>query len=77
MSKRIYVGNLPFSASDDEIRELVGRYGTVESLKIERGDKMSVAILDMSEGGGEVLRRLQGLRFKGSQLEVNEARPRV
>lgn len=77
MPKRIYVGNLPFSASDEEVRNVVGRFGPVRSLKIERGAKASLAVVEMNSGVERAIQGLRGLLFKGSRLEVNEARPRT
>ena len=80
MSKRIYVGNLPFSASDDEVRELFAEYGTVESVHLvterESGRPRGFGFVEMSSGGDEAIRALNNHEMGGRNLTVNEARPR-
>ena len=60
MSKRIYVGNLPFNANDDEIRSLFEQYGTVETVHIvmdrETGRPRGFAFVEMSSGVDEAIR---------------------
>lgn len=80
MSKRIYVGNLPFSASDDEVRELFAEHGTVDSVHLvtdrETGRPRGFGFVEMSDGGDEAIEALDGTEMGGRSLKVNEARPR-
>jgi len=80
MSKRIYVGNLPFSASDEEVRELFAEYGTVESVHMvterDTGRPRGFGFVEMSSGGDEAIRALNNHEMGGRNLTVNEARPR-
>lgn len=80
MSKRIYVGNLPFSATDDEVRELFSSYGTVESVHLvtdrETGRPRGFGFVEMSGGADEAIAALHGSAMGGRNLNVNEARPR-
>jgi RNA recognition motif-containing protein len=80
MSKRIYVGNLPFSASDDEVRELFAEYGTVDSVHMvterDTGRPRGFGFVEMSSGGDEAIRALNNHEMGGRNLTVNEARPR-
>ena len=80
MSKRIYVGNLPFSASDDEVRELFAEYGTVDSVHLvterDSGRPRGFGFVEMSSGGDEAIRALNNHEMGGRNLTVNEARPR-
>ena len=80
MSKRIYVGNLPFSASDDEIRSLFGEYGEVESVTLitdrETGRPRGFGFVEMSSGADEAIQTLNQKEMDGRSLTVNEARPR-
>jgi RNA recognition motif-containing protein len=80
MSKRIYVGNLPFSATDDEVRELFAEYGAVESVHLvsdrETGRARGFGFVEMSSGGDEAIRALNNYQMGGRNLTVNEARPR-
>jgi len=80
MSKKIYVGNLPFSATDDEVRELFEQYGTVTSVNLitdrETGRPRGFAFVEMSDGADEAIRALHQTDMGGRSLNVNEARPR-
>ncbi len=81
MSKRIYVGNLPFSASDDEIRTLFSEYGTVEEVHLitdrETGRPRGFGFVEMSSGADEAIQALHQKEMDGRSLNVNEARPRT
>lgn len=81
MSKRIYVGNLPFSANDQEVRELFEEFGTVTSVNLitdrETGRPRGFGFVEMEDGGGEAIDALNGKEMGGRTLNVNEARPRT
>ncbi len=81
MSKRIYVGNLPFSASDDEIRALFGEFGTVDSVSLitdrDTGRPRGFGFVEMSDGADEAIQALHQKDMGGRSLNVNEARPRT
>ena len=80
MSKKIYVGNLPFTASDDQIRTLFSEFGTVESVNLitdrETGRPRGFGFVEMSDGASEAIRALNEKEMDGRSLTVNEARPR-
>jgi RNA recognition motif-containing protein len=81
MSKRIYVGNLPFSATEDEIRDLFSAHGTVESVRVitdrETGRPRGFAFVEMDDAGADAaIAALEGVDMGGRSLRVNEARPR-
>ncbi len=81
MSKRIYVGNLPYSATEDELRELFSPYGTVEAINIitdrETGRPRGFGFVEMDEEGADAaIRALDQQEMGGRNLRVNEARPR-
>lgn len=82
MAKNIYVGNLPFSTSNEDLEEVFAEYGTVTSAKIIR-DKFT----DRSRGFGFVemenddeadkaISSLNGSEMEGRTLKIDEARPR-
>jgi RNA recognition motif-containing protein len=81
MSKKIYVGNLPFSASDDEIRTLFGEFGTVETVNLitdrDNGQPRGFGFVEMSSGGDDAIRGLHQKQMDGRSLNVSEARPRA
>lgn len=80
MSKRIYVGNLPFSATQDEVQDLFAEYGTVESVHLvtdrETGRPRGFGFVEMSSGADEAIEALNRTDMGGRSLNVNEARPR-
>lgn len=80
MSKKIYVGNLPFSASDDEIRDLFSEFGTVESVNLitdrDTGRPRGFGFVEMSDGADEAIQALNDTEMGGRKLKINEARPR-
>lgn len=81
MSKKIYIGNLPFSATEDEIRELFSKHGTVESINLvndrETGRPRGFGFVEMDdEGATAAISALDGTELGGRNLRVNEARPR-
>jgi RNA recognition motif-containing protein len=80
MSTNIYVGNLPFSTTADEILELFSAYGTVESVNLitdhETGQSRGFGFVEMASGGREAIAGLDQRDMGGRALTVNEARPR-
>lgn len=80
MTKRIYVGNLPFTASEDEVRELFEAYGTVTSVSLitdrETGRPRGFGFVEMEDGADEAISALDGNDMGGRPLKINEARPR-
>jgi RNA recognition motif-containing protein len=81
MSTNIYVGNLPWGASEDEIRSAFAAYGDVHSVKLisdrETGRFRGFGFVEMEgPGAAEAIRALDGSTLGGRQLKVNEARPR-
>ncbi len=78
MVKSIYVGNLPFSVSETEIRDLFGAYGDVQSVKLindrETGRFRGFGFVEMNEAeAGEAIRALNGSDLGGRALKVNLA----
>ncbi len=80
MSKKIYVGNLPFTANDDEVRELFSEYGTVESVNLitdrDTGRPRGFGFVEMENGADEAIQALHQSMMGGRSLNVNEAKPR-
>lgn len=80
MATKIYVGNLPFSATNDEVRELFSAYGSVESVQLitdrETGRPRGFGFVEMSSGAAEAIRALNQKMLRDRALNVNEARPR-
>ena len=81
MDKNIYVGNLPFSANETEVRELFEQYGAVSRVSLitdrETGRPRGFGFVEMAEeGADEAIRELDGTMMGGRNLRINEARPR-
>jgi RNA recognition motif-containing protein len=80
MSKKIYVGNLAFTATSDDLIEAFGQYGSVTSAQVvsdrETGRSRGFAFVEMSQGGDEAINALNGAQMGGRTLTVNEAKPR-
>jgi hypothetical protein len=80
MAVRIYVGNLPYQATEDGVRELFAGFGTVQTVRLitdrETGRPRGFGFVEMAEGGESAIGALDGKDFGGRRLYVNEARPR-
>lgn len=81
MAKRIYVGNLPFSTSEDEVRRLFEAYGTVHEVDLitdrETGRPRGFGFVEMEdEGANEAIGALNGTELGGRTLRVSEAKER-
>ncbi len=80
MSKNLYVGNLSYQTTADDLREAFGPFGTVDSAQVvgdrETGRSRGFGFVEMSEGGQAAIENLNGAMFHGRTLTVNEARPR-
>lgn len=75
---KIYVGNLPFSATDAELRTLFGQHGKVESVSLptdrETGRPRGFGFVEMSQAdAARAIQALNGHELGGRQLRVNEA----
>lgn len=77
----IYVGNLPFNATENDVRTLFEQHGTVESVKLindrETGRPRGFGFVDMPASDAQTaIQRTNGLDMGGRPLRVNEARER-
>ncbi len=83
MGNRLYVGNIPFSAGEDELRELFTQFGEVESVHVvtdrATGRPRGFAFVEMvsEEDAQKAIGDLNQKDFQGRRLAVNEARPRA
>ena len=80
---KIYVGNLPFSATEQEVNDLFAEYGTVASVAIindrDTGRSRGFGFVEMDDGAAarKAIEELDAKDFGGRRLTVNEARPRT
>lgn len=81
MSKRIYVGNLSFQTTENDLTDLFEQTGEVESVSIitdrDTGRSKGFAFVEMgTEGADKAIAQFNGTELNGRSLTVNEARPR-
>lgn len=82
MSKKIYVGNLPFSSTQEDLESLFGSHGTVESVNVitdrETGRPRGFAFVEMESASDadDAIRALDGSNLGGRDIRVNEAQDR-
>ena len=81
MTKSIYVGNLPFTSTEDEVRELFEQHGTVSSVKLitdrETGRPRGFGFVEMEQADAEAaIKALDGKDMGGRPLRVNLAQER-
>jgi cold-inducible RNA-binding protein len=80
MSKKLYVGNLSFQTTEDELNGLFSQFGPVESVTIindrdtGRSKGFGFVVMETAEAD-KAIEQLNGSEFNGRNLTVNEARP--
>ena len=79
LSSKLYVGNLSFNSTEDDLRELFSQHGTVDSVAVitdrETGRARGFAFVEMAEASAaqDAIRALDGNDFGGRNIKVNEA----
>jgi RNA recognition motif-containing protein len=81
VAKRIYVGNLSFRATEEQVRDLFAQYGQVDNVAMitdrETGKFRGFCFVEMGDAGAEAaIQALNGFQLDGRELKVNEALPR-
>ena len=80
--KNIFVGNLNYAASDDELRQMFEQFGTVDRVSLisdrDTGRPRGFGFVEMpnDEEGDRAIEELNGVELGGRALNINEARPR-
>jgi RNA recognition motif-containing protein len=83
MNRKLFVGNLPFEATEDSIRDLFAQAGTVDSVRVMRdratGQARGFAFVEMATDADAqaAIGQLNEQPFGGRTLTVNEARPQA
>lgn len=76
----LYVGNLPFGTTNEDLLEAFSQFGTVVKAQIimdrETGRSRGFAFVEMSEGIEQAIQGMNDAEFQGRRLTVNEAKPR-
>ena len=74
-SNKLYVGNLLYGTTNDDLQELFSEYGTVTDVKIIEGRGFGFVEMSSQEEAENAMGKLDGYDFKGRTLKVAEARP--
>ena len=83
MGRKLYVGNLPYSANEQTLQDTFGQCGTVDSVNVitDRDTVRSkgFAFVEMSSNGEaqKAIQELNGSSLDGREIKVNEAKPRA
>ncbi len=81
MGKKLYVGNLPFSATDESLQQIFAQAGTVESAKVitdrDTGRSKGFGFVEMSseQEAADGIAKFNGADYEGRPMTVNEAKP--
>ncbi|MEZ6096508.1 MAG: RNA-binding protein [Pirellulaceae bacterium] len=80
MKKNLYVGNLSFKTTSDELRDAFEAHGTVSSASVvmdrETGRSRGFGFVEMTDGADAAIEAMNNFELNGRRLTVNEARPR-
>jgi RNA recognition motif-containing protein len=80
VSKKLYVGNLSFDTTAEDLTTLFSQFGTVTSAQVvsdrDTGRSRGFAFVEMSSGADAAIQALNMKEFQGRNLTVNEAKPR-
>jgi len=78
--KKLYIGNLGFGATADDLRTMCAEFGQVASAKVatdrESGQSRGFGFVEMQDGAEAAITGLNNREFQGRNLKVNEARPK-
>jgi RNA recognition motif-containing protein len=83
MSKKLYVGNLPYSATDQSLADTFSECGSVQSAKVimdrDSGRSKGFAFVEMSteSEASEAINRFNGTQLDGRAMNVSEAKPQA
>jgi len=82
MTKKLYVGNLPFQTTEDDLTDLMSQVGNVESVRIitdrDTGRSRGFGFVEMADDDADrAIEQFNGADFGGRPLTVNEARPQT
>ncbi len=83
MGRKLYVGNLPYSATEETLRETFSQCGDVDSTTMitdrETGQSKGFGFVEMSRDSEaqKAIQELNGTTIEGREIKVNEARPKA
>jgi RNA recognition motif-containing protein len=82
MSRKLYVGNLPYTATESDLTNKFTEFGTVESIKLitdrDTGQSKGFGFVEMASNaeGRAAIEKLNGADYEGRAMNVNEAKPK-
>jgi RNA recognition motif-containing protein len=82
MNKKLYVGGLPFSVTDDQLKTIFESHGTVESAKVitdrytDKSRGFGFVEMSSQQEAEQAIKALNGTELEGRSLKVNESKPR-
>ena len=81
MAKKLYVGNLSFDTTEEQVRDLLSEYGKIESIAMindrDSGNFRGFCFVEMEPSAANAaINALDGKEYEGRALKVNEAKPR-
>ena len=82
MNKKLYIGGLPFSVTDDQLKTLFESHGTVESAKVimdrytDRSRGFGFVEMSTQQEAEQAIQELNGTELEGRSLTVNVSKPR-
>jgi len=83
VGRKLYVGNLPYSASQDSLQETFSQCGTVDSVNVitdrDTGQSKGFGFVEMSSDSEaqKAIQELNGKEIDGREIKVNEAKPKA
>lgn len=82
MSKSLYVGNLPWTVGEEDLKQLFGQHGAVVSARVvmerDTGRSRGFGFVDVEDNDAEkIVNAMNGYSWNGRPITVNEARPRA
>lgn len=83
MSSKLYVGNLPFSATEESLKTAFSRFGTVESATVitdrDTGQSKGFGFVELGtkQEAAEAISKMNGTELDGRTLKVSEAKPQA
>ena len=80
MSKKLYVGNLSYDTTSDDLRDAFAQFGSVTSAEVmvdrDTGRSRGFGFVEMADGAAEAIKGLDLTELQGRKITVSEARPR-
>ncbi len=77
MSQKLYVGNLNYKTTEDNLKQLFSQHGEVTSVNILQGRGFGFVEMAAPESAADAKAKLNGTEFDGRKLVINDARPRA